>query len=85
MANDELMEYGLPMRVRCIVGREWAAMAHSVLKNGDHDGRYCGSIRRTCWTGSSHTMFVEQNISCKHPQPDGEQHEPIANCREQDI
>jgi hypothetical protein len=29
------------------VGREWVAKAHSALKNGDHDGRRCGSIRRT--------------------------------------
>jgi len=30
------------------VGREWTTTAHSVLKNGDHAGRRCGSIRRTC-------------------------------------
>ena len=29
------------------VGREWPATAQSALKNGDHDGRGCGSIRRT--------------------------------------
>jgi hypothetical protein len=32
------------------VGREWAATAHSALKNGGHAGRRCGSIRRTRWT-----------------------------------